>query len=69
MISSNRRHAVFSEIQRLVAQYDDAIGHHNSDDLWSVDDALSNIIIRLNGETRRVRKIQQTAETAMRSAA
>lgn len=69
MISTNRRHAVFNEIQRLVAEYDDAVALHDFDDFWSVDDALSNIIIRLNGETRRVRKIQQAADTAVCCAA
>ncbi len=69
MISNNRRHAVFNEIQRLVADYDDAVARHDSDDFWSVDDALSNIIIRLNGETRRIRKIKQAPEASVCSAA
>ena len=57
MPAKNCRAAVFHEIQRLVLEYDDAVASHDSDLVWNVDDALSDIIIRLNGETRRIRKI------------
>ena len=57
MPATNCRAAVFHEIQRLVLEYDDAVTSHDSDFVWNVDDALSDIIIRLNGETRRVRKL------------
>jgi len=53
---ANNRHIVFEEIHRLVAEYD---GCECRDDRWNVDDALSDLIIRLNGETRRARKVQQ----------
>ncbi len=56
----NHRHAVFSELHRLVDEYDEAVAAPNADARWNVDDALSALIIRLNGETRRARKLQKT---------
>ena len=58
MPATHCRAAVFHEIQRLVLEYDDAVASHDSNFVWNVDDALSDIIIRLNGETRRVRKLK-----------
>jgi len=57
MPATHCRAAVFHEIQRLVFEYDDAVASHDSNFVWNVDDALSDIIIRLNGEARRVRKL------------
>jgi hypothetical protein len=70
MTALNRRDAVFRELQTLVHEYDEAVSSQNPDVLWNVDDALSDIIIRLNGETRRIRKFKKTERTeAARSAA
>ncbi|MEI6235738.1 MAG: hypothetical protein WCT04_22000 [Planctomycetota bacterium] len=57
MPATHCRAAVFHEIQRLVLEYDDTVASHDSNFVWNVDDALSDIIIRLNGEARRVRKL------------
>jgi len=62
MPATHCRAAVFHEIQRLVLEYDVAVASHDSNFGWNVDDALSDIIIRLNGETRRVRKLKATEQ-------
>lgn len=58
-MSPNRK-PVFNELHRLVSEYDDCIG---ANERWNVDDALSDLIIRLNGETRRARKLHQATDT------
>jgi len=63
MTATNPRDVVFRELQTLVAEYDDAVSIQNANARWNVDDALSDIIIRLNGETRRVRKLQTLEQT------
>jgi hypothetical protein len=55
MPNNAHRHTVFQEIQRLVQDYDECPAAHTH---WNLDDALSDLIIRLNGETRRARKVQ-----------
>lgn len=50
---SNDRLVVFEELHRLTQEYDACKDNH-----WNVDDALSQLIIRLNGETRRARKLR-----------
>ena len=66
MTVTNPRDIVFRELQALVREYDEAVSIQNADARWNVDDALSDIIIRLNGETRRVRKLKtmEQAEAA-----
>ena len=63
MTATNRRDVVFRELQTLVSEYDNIVSIQNADARWNVDDALSDIIIRLNGETRRVRKHQTLEQT------
>ena len=64
MTATHQRTAVFNELQTLVSEYDNAFAAQNTDARWNVDDALSGIIIRLNGETRRVRRLQTSKQTA-----
>jgi len=56
MPKNPHRHTVLEELHRLVEDYDGCPG---ADTRWNLDDALSDLIIRLNGETRRARKHQQ----------
>ena len=63
MTATNPRDVVFRELQTLVNEYDNAVSIQNADARWNIDDALSDIIIRLNGETRRVRKLQMSKQT------
>ena len=63
MTATNTRDVVFRELQTLVSEYDDAVSIQNTDARWNVDDALSDIIIRLNGETRRARKLLMSKQT------
>ena len=63
MTATNPRAAVFNELQTLVSEYDTAFAAQNSESRWNIDDALSDIIIRLNGETRRVRNLKTTEQT------
>ena len=63
MTATKPRDAVFRELQTLVSEYDDAVSIQNADARWNVDDALSDIIIQLNGETRRIRKFQKPVQT------
>ncbi|MEI6235785.1 MAG: hypothetical protein WCT04_22245 [Planctomycetota bacterium] len=65
MTATNHRDAVFREIQTLACEYDDAISVPHSYARWNVDDALADIIIRLNGETRRVRKLHKLEQAAV----
>ena len=60
MTATKPRDAVFREIQTLVGEYDDAVSIPHTDARWNIDDALSDLIIRLNGETRRVRKLNRS---------
>jgi hypothetical protein len=53
-----RRDFVFDELFRLVCEYDHAVSSSGIENGWDVDGALGAILIRLNGETRRIRKIQ-----------
>ena len=62
MTATNPRAAVFNELQTLVSEYDTAFAAGNSEARWNIDDALSDIIIRLNGETRRVRNFNKTEQ-------
>ena len=62
MAATNHRSAVISELQTLVREYDAAVSIQNADARWNVDDALSDIIVRLNGETRRARKLQKSEQ-------
>lgn len=57
-IQSHRR-VVFEELLRLVEEYDDC---ERANDRWNLDDALSNLIIKLNVETRYARKLQAPAK-------
>lgn len=51
-----RREAVFKELHALVNEFD-AVANDAS---WNVDDQLSNLLVRLNGEIRRARKAQHS---------
>ncbi len=66
MTITNPRAAVFRELQTLVSEYDDAVSIPHTDARWNIDEALSDLIIRLNCETRRVRKLKaiEQAEAA-----
>ena len=55
-MASNRQ-VVFEELHTLVDEYDQC---PNTE--WQVDDVLSNLIIRLNGEIRRARKVHTPVE-------
>ena len=55
------REFVFNELFRLVCDFDDAVSTSGVESGWDVDGALGAILIRLNGETRRVRKLQNAA--------
>ena len=59
----NRREFVFNELCRLVCDFDDAVTASGVECGWDVDGALGAILIRLNGETRRVRKLQNAVNT------
>jgi hypothetical protein len=65
-----RREFVFNELFRLVCDFDEAVTASGSECDWDVDGALGAILIRLNGETRRVRKLQNavSAEVACNGA-
>jgi hypothetical protein len=52
---TNGRLVVFEELHRLTQEYDAC---KDAEDHWNVDDALSQLIVRLNGETRRARKLR-----------
>ncbi len=57
-----RREFVFNELYRLTCDFDAAVSSSGIESSWDVDHELGAILIRLNGETRRVRKLQQTMD-------
>ena len=57
-----RRGFVFEELFRLVSEYDEAMSAGDVKSDWNVDDALGTFLIRLNGETRRARKLQNAVK-------
>jgi hypothetical protein len=59
MAIPSSRKVVFEELHRLVQEFDDCDGANSC---WDVDDALSQLIVRLNGETRRARKLRGVAQ-------
>jgi len=63
MTTNKCRAVVFRELQTLVAEYDTAVSIQEADARWNVDDAISDLIIRLNGETRRARKLAKAVQT------
>ncbi len=63
MTITNPRAAVFREIQTLVSEYDDAVLNATIESSLDVDHELGALLIRLNGETRRVRKLSSTHQT------
>ena len=58
-----RREFVFNELHRLVCEFDDAVLSSGIESAWDVDHELGAMLIRLNGETRRVRKLQYSEQT------
>ena len=56
------RDHVFDELYRLVSEYDEVASAGDSSGGWHVDDALSVLIVRLNVETRRARKLRNMFE-------
>ena len=70
MTVRNHRDAVFRELETLVGEYDAAVSPENTGACWDVNEALAHLIIKLNGETRLARKLQNSAGTdALRGAA
>jgi hypothetical protein len=63
MTATNHRDAVFREIQTLVGEYDAAVSPEYAGARWDVNEALAHLIIKLNGETRLARKLQQVQKT------
>jgi DNA-binding GntR family transcriptional regulator len=63
MTATNPRDAVFRELQTLVGEYDAAVSPENADAHWDVNEALAHLIIKINGETRLARKLQQIQKT------
>jgi hypothetical protein len=59
----NQRKFVFRELYRLVRDFDKAVSASSVKIDWNVDDDLGAILIRLNGETRRVRKLQMAEQS------
>ena len=53
-----RREFVFNELFRLVSDFDDSVSASGVESDWDVDHALGAILLRLNVETRRIRKRQ-----------
>ena len=64
MAATNHRDAVFRELQTLVGEYDAVVSPENSGARWDVNEVLAHLIIKLNGETRFVRKLQKSAGTS-----
>lgn len=60
---NKRRKFVFDELYRLVCDFDDAMLASGVESDWDVDHELGAILIRLNGETNRVRKLQKPMQT------
>ena len=61
-----RREFVFNELYRLVCDFDDAMSASGVESDWDVDHELGAILIRINVETRRIRKpkMMEYAEAA-----
>ena len=57
---NKRRKFVFDELYRLVCDFDDAMSASGVESDWDVDHELGAMLIRLNGETRRIRKLKTT---------
>jgi len=57
---NKRRKFVFDELFRLVCDFDDAMLASGVESDWDVDHELGAMLIRLNGETRRIRKLKTT---------
>ena len=55
------REFVFNELYRLTCDFDAAVSSSEIESSW-LDHELGMILIKLNGETRRVRKLQQSME-------
>ena len=55
-----RREFVFNELHRLVCDFDAAVSASGIECAWDVDHELGAMLIRLNGETRRIRKLKTT---------
>jgi hypothetical protein len=62
LIPASRRDAVFAEIRQLVTEVD-AIDRSLAGigEGWCIDDALSEIVIKLNAEIRQARKRRKLA--------
>jgi hypothetical protein len=58
-----RRDFVFNELHRLVCEFDDAVSDSRIESAWDVDHELGAMLIRLNIETRCVRKLQKPVQT------
>ena len=56
------RDRVFDELYRLVSEYDEVASTGDTTGGWDVDDAISMLIVRLNVETRRARKLRNMFE-------
>jgi hypothetical protein len=55
--ATHQRDAVFKELRALVSEFD-ATHPGGAERRWNPDDALAEILIRINGEIRRARKAQ-----------
>ena len=60
---NKRRKFVFDELHRIVCEFDDAVLTSGIESAWDVDHELGAMLIHLNGETRRVRKLQKLEQT------
>jgi len=58
-----RREFVFNELHRLVCDFDAAVSASGIECAWDVDHELGAMLIRLNGETARVRKLQRSEQS------
>ena len=57
-----RREFVFNELFRLVCDFDEAVSASGAETSFDLDHELGAMLIHLNGETRRVRKLKMTAQ-------
>ena len=57
-----RRDFVFNELHRLVGDFDEAVSASGAETNFDLDHEIGVMLIRLNGETRRVRKLQSTVK-------
>ncbi len=60
---NKRRKFVFDELYRLVCDFDDAMLASGVECGWDMDHELGAMLIRLNGETRRARKLNKTEQS------